>query len=495
MFPQSIRWKIQAWHGLLLLCLVSALIVGFYTYESRARLGELDTQLHEIVTPLLPRLTRAGPGPQRPGEEFRDPPGEDERRGPPPDDFGPPISGGGPPPRRDGLQGNGDPVFARVENGGFYYVAWSPEQQVTAQSAKAPKDIPYPKPSGFSLDSSLRTRGEFRELIHQVPNGYSVLVGKSTRDLRPHLRRLAFGLAGGGLAVVAIGLAGGWWLASRALRPIAAISHAAKNISGGDLSRRIDVPETESELGQLAGVLNQTFERLEKSFEQQVRFTADASHELRTPISVILTQTQLALSRERSPEEYRQTLETCERATERMRVLVNQLLELARADSGEDTLVRESCDLARIAREALEFIEPLAEKRKVTLQPSLESVRVKADVMKLGQVLINLLNNAIHHNREGIEVSLSVQRNGTHAIVRVADNGLGIPTQALPHLFDRFYRVDKSRSRGKGNSGLGLAISKAIVEAHGGTIHAQSEPGKGVEFIIQLPLQTERLPG
>ena len=375
-----------------------------------------------------------------------------------------------------------------MENGGFYYVAWSAEEKVTTQSTKAPANIPYPNRDEFGLDNPFRTRGDFRELIHQVPNGFCVLVGKSTGDIRQQLRRLALELALAGIGVIVIGFAGGWWLAGRAIRPIAEISSAAEKISGGDLSRRINVSETESELGKLAGVLNQTFDRLEKSFDQQARFTADASHELRTPISVILTQTQLALSRERSGEEYRQALETCERATERMRVLVNHLLELSRVDSGEDTLVREPCDLARIAREALEFIEPLAQKKKVKLHSSLESVRIKADVMKLGQVLINLLNNAIHHNQNEIEIYLSVERKGAHAILRVADNGADIPPDALPHLFDRFYRVDKSRSRGKGNSGLGLAISKAIVEAHGGTIRVESQLGKRTEFVIELPM-------
>jgi signal transduction histidine kinase len=219
-----------------------------------------------------------------------------------------------------------------------------------------------------------------------------------------------------------------------------------------------------------------------------VRFTADASHELRTPISVILTQIQLALSRERSPEEYRKTLETCGRAAERMRVLVNQLLELARVDSGEFSLLKEKCDLSRIARESLDLLEPLAMQRNVKLKHALEPVMIRGDALKLGQVIINLLNNAIHHNPEGTEISLSVQQSDSHATIKVKDTGAGIPPEALPHIFDRFYRVDKSRARGKGNSGLGLAISKAIIDVHDGTIRAESEVGKGTEFVIVLPL-------
>ena len=303
--------------------------------------------------------------------------------------------------------------------------------------------------------------------------------------------QLALGLIVIGLAIIGAGLAGGWWLAGRALRPIANISATAESIFDGNIGKRIQVEDAQSELGQLETVLNRTFDKLDHAFQQQIRFTADASHELRTPLSVIITQIQLALSRERTPEEYRTTLDTCERAAERMRVLVNSLMELARLDAGELTVARERCDLSRIAQEALDLIQPLARKRSITLQHSFEPLAVQADAMKLGQVLINLMNNAIQHNKEGIELRLSIERNGRSAIIKVSDNGVGIPKESLPHLFDRFYRVDKARTRGQGNSGLGLAISKAIVESHGGAIHVESETGKGATFTIELPLEAE----
>jgi two-component system OmpR family sensor kinase len=307
------------------------------------------------------------------------------------------------------------------------------------------------------------------------------------------LRRLAWEEAAAGVALVVFGLAGGWWVAGHVLRPIGEISGeisaAADQIAGGDRARRISLKQTESELGQLAAVLNRTFDRLDHAFAQQVQFTADASHELRTPLSVILTQVQLALSRERSVVEYRESLGICQRAAERMRTLINALLDLARLDTGGFDLTLAECDLQRVAYESLELVAPLAQQKGAVLRSSVDPVRVKADGAKLGQVMVNLLQNALQHNARGVEVSLSLEPKEGYALLRVSDNGAGIPAEALPRLFDRFYRVDKSRSSATGGSGLGLAICKAIVEAHGGSIRAESRLGEGTEFQAMLPLQ------
>ncbi|MBI3882640.1 MAG: HAMP domain-containing protein [Verrucomicrobia bacterium] len=491
-FPKSIRWRIQVWHGALLVALVAALTVSFYAFEKRSRLQVVDTQLQEYLTPLLPRITPGG----APG--LNPPPGGRDRRPPPDSDpFGPPpgeLRGFGPPEGPGGRGGSGLPpgpggdlMRERWERGAqkFYYASWDEQGKSTGASSNAPAAIPLPDKD--ETDVAYRTRDDFREYIHPNPNGRLVVVGTSIAALNAQLDRLALRLAGAGALVVIVGLAGGWWLAGRAIRPIAQISRAADKIAGGELSERINVEETESELGELAGTLNRTFDRLEKNFEQQVHFTADASHELRTPIAVMLAETQRVLLRARSAEEYRQALEICERNGERMRALVNSLLELARLDSGEFALNPEECDLARIGRETLEFIAPFAEQKKVTLRNSLEPVKSSADVLRLGQVLNNLLTNAIVHNREGVEISLTLARQNGHAFFTVADNGAGIPAEALPHLFERFFRVDKSRARAQGGSGLGLSICKAIAEAHGGSIGVESEVGKGTKFTVRIP--------
>ncbi len=481
MVSNSIRWHIQLWHGTLLVLLVAGMLTTFYFYERNERLSRIDAQLQSLLTPLMPMIGHPGP----PGQHG--PPGQDR----PPEDRGPDFDNNRPPPSEQerGLDRNHDVNQQFERNTSYYYVGWR-HGQIAAKSSNAPA-IPVPEETDFNPDHPIRTRGQFREILQRTPGETYVVVGTSTAALAGQMHQLALGLIVIGLAIIGAGLAGGWWLAGRALRPIANISATAESIFDGNIGKRIQVEDAQSELGQLATVLNRTFDKLDHAFQQQIRFTADASHELRTPLSVIITQIQLALSRERTPEEYRTTLDTCERAAERMRVLVNSLMELARLDAGELTVARERCDLSRIAQEALDLIQPLARKRSITLQHSFEPLAVQADAMKLGQVLINLMNNAIQHNKEGIELRLSIERNGRSAIIKVSDNGVGIPKESLPHLFDRFYRVDKARTRGQGNSGLGLAISKAIVESHGGAIHVESETGKGATFTIELPLEAE----
>jgi signal transduction histidine kinase len=240
-------------------------------------------------------------------------------------------------------------------------------------------------------------------------------------------------------------------------------------------------------LGRLAGVLNSTFARLEAAFANQARFTSDASHELRTPVSVILSQTQTSLSRERGPAEYRETLEACRRAAQRMRSLIESLLELARLDAGQDRMKQERFDLSRVARDCVELVRPLATERGVEIHCELPAVECHGDSERMGQVVTNLLSNAIHFNHEKGEVRVVARSEGGTAFLTVADTGIGIPEEELSHIFDRFYRVDKSRSRIQGKTGLGLAICKAIVEAHSGAISVTSRIGSGSSFEIRLP--------
>jgi heavy metal sensor kinase len=302
------------------------------------------------------------------------------------------------------------------------------------------------------------------------------------------LHQLSVWLAVLGGGILMLGLTGGWWLTTRAIQPIAEISAAATRIAEGDLSHRINSAETASELGQLASVLNSTFARLEAAFARQQQFTADASHELRTPVAIVLSQTQATLARERSPVEYRETLQACERAAQRMRALTESLLTLARFDAGHEPTLRERVDLGRLVKDSLDLFNPLAKERRIAVHSDLTSVECLGDPQQLTQVVANLITNALVHNRCDGEVRVTVRGDSAWAILTVADKGPGISSEDLPRIFERFYRGDKSRTAATGGTGLGLAIGKAIVERHRGTLEVASVPGAGCTFTVRLPV-------
>ena len=491
MFFRSIRWRLQLWHGLLLL----GVLAGFgFTAHHLERLNEMrrvDQELAQRVNPLLSALRQSGPPERRP------PPGEGGRPFPMDNAApgGPPRRGpeGGGPPRRQSFRLSEEhaELFAGSDSHSFYYIIWKRDGGELTRSTNAPALAAYPDQENSGQNQrGYRSRGEFRETFLFTPPGERVLVGRSLQPEFERLHQLALWLTGLGAVVLGLGLAGGWWLAARAIRPIDDISAAAARIATGDLSHRISTEETDNELGRLAGVLNSTFARLEAAFAQQARFTADASHELRTPLTVILSQTQMALARERPAADYRETLEACQRAAQRMRRLMESLLELARLDGGAEPMQKLPFDLARVTGEVIDLLRPLAEERKITLRSELAAAECLGDSERLAQVITNLVSNALYHHRPGGEVDITTRRDEAGVTLIVADNGPGIPPEHLPHIFERFYRADTARTTSHGHTGLGLAISKAIVEAHTGTIGVESSPGAGARFTVRLPSGT-----
>lgn len=300
--------------------------------------------------------------------------------------------------------------------------------------------------------------------------------------------QFAWWLVAAGGAILLLGLGGGWWLATGALRPIEHMAATAGRIADGNLAERINVTETENELGRLATVLNTTFAKLDAAFAQQKQFTADASHELRTPLAVLISEAQTTLARDRSTTEYRETIEACLAAAQQMRRLTDRLLQLARLDAGEGKPERGTIDLAECAAGCVELVQPLATQRGMRLETDLKPARSTGDSELLGQVITNLLTNAIHYNRERGEIRIATGMENGEAVVRVSDTGQGIGEADLPHIFKRFFRADKSRARANGRNGLGLAICKAIVDAHGGRIDVESGVGKGATFTVRLPV-------
>lgn len=387
-------------------------------------------------------------------------------------------------------------LFEGSDDSRPYFAIWSREGFLLQKSAGSP-DVPFP---GLRrVDSELplrqvRTRDGLREVVHVTFWDINLLVGRSLKKDSAAQRAATLWLFVVGAGVLSCGLLGGYWTSTRAIRPLAEMSRTAASISARNLSERIDLEDTDNELGQLALVLNQTFDRLESAFEQQTRFTADASHELRTPLAVMLAQTELALSKSRNASEYREALESCRRAAQRMKSLVESLLILARFDAGEPGLKLQSLDLEAFVRDGVDLIRPLANERHITVECWTSPVTVQADRERLGQVLTNLLTNAIRYNRDGGRIDVTIEVDEGQAILGVTDTGIGIAGEDLMHIFERFHRADKARSRADGGSGLGLAICKSIVEAHGGTIAVRSEPQVGTTFEVRLPRRAESGP-
>jgi signal transduction histidine kinase len=485
MIPQSIKWRLQLWYGLILVVVLAGFGFTAYQLEWGRQMRRVDDELQRRFNLLANVFHRPPRGPNQNGRPFdRPPPDQLSDAGPPDQNTRLPIEFHLP-PQVAGLFDTNDP-------NSFYFVISSHDGKVVARAGNEPTHVvpdltpvnrpPVPKglepPPAWTLDG-------YREFFDDLPSGEQILVGCSIAPELKELRLTALRLTAVGTVVLLFGLAGGWWMVGRAIRPIADISAAAVKISAGDLSQRINVAEAESELGQLAAVLNSTFARLEAAFAQQKQFASDAAHELRTPVSVMLTQTQTALNRERSAAEYRETLEACQRAAQRMRRLTESLLELARLDAGQEQMKRLKFDLSQTVRNCIELIRPMADERNIKILCEWSPLECVGDSERIAQVITNLLTNAIQYNQAAGEVRLMAQSQNGMAMLAVSNTGRGITAEDLPHLFERFYRADQSRT--SGNTGLGLAISKAIVEAHGGTIEVTSRPDAGTTFTIRLP--------
>ncbi len=315
-----------------------------------------------------------------------------------------------------------------------------------------------------------------------------IVVGHSTDAVKNVLASFRNTLGIPALVIVVLAGIGGLFLANRALKPVDRITRTARDIGEHDLSQRIEVPSND-ELGRLASTLNKMIERLESAFERQRQFTADASHELRTPLAVIQAESTLALAKERAEIEYRKSLEMVSLETSHMAAIIEKLLFLARSDSGKEPLNLEEVNLRKLLTDLISDLDVLALDKglKLNFHPTAD-LKVKGDRVKLRQLFLNLLENAIKYTPDGGSISTSVIRQEKTAMVAISDTGIGIPSEHLPHIFERFYRVDKARSRAEGGAGLGLAIAKNIAEIHGGKIEVESQVGKGSTFTVSLPL-------
>lgn len=352
----------------------------------------------------------------------------------------------------------------------------------------------------------LKSGESLRVATHRAddPEGdgtYFIRLGQSMVAIQSAERRALIVL---GIAIplaLLLGSFGGLLLANQALSPVDRITKAAEQIAAGDLTERVPMPASGSakmdEIGRLAETFNHMISRLQAAFERQKQFTSDASHELRTPLAVMRGDMEIALRRERSPEEYQRVLASNLEEIIRLTRLIEDLLMLARADSGRVELRCEPVDLNKLCRQMVDYISPLAQQRNQSLvyQPPAPTfdgdaqIIVSADLQRIKQMLLNLLDNAIKYTEPNGSVKLGLKAENNCAVIAVTDTGRGIPSEDLPHIFERFFRRSaKTSDRSAAGFGLGLSIVKWIVDSHGGQIEAESQQGKGTTFVVKLPL-------
>jgi two-component system OmpR family sensor kinase len=391
------------------------------------------------------------------------------------------------------------PELARIDK---FFQIFSPSGTITIRSPNIKQhDVPL---SRMALEAAFNGRTTFESakypnepplrlisvpIVYRGNLLYIVQVGTSLESVEDTLRRFLVLLTVAVPIALAVSLAGGWFLAGWALRPVDAITLAAQRIAGGDLSQRLTMPTTADEIGRLAATFNDMIGRLDTSFRQIRQFTSDASHELRTPLTVMKGETELVLRRPRPIEDYQSVLESNLEEIDRMTHIVDELLFLSRADMGEVKLESLPVALESLVEDIHRQAMLLGQDRNVevflgTVMPAV----VQGDELRLRELLLNLVENAVKYSHPGGKVEIALLTDEQHARLSVTDQGIGIAPEDQRRIFDRFYRTDVARAHTKKGTGLGLAICEWIAEAHHGHIDVKSTVGHGSTFTVTLPL-------
>lgn len=461
MFFRSVRLRLTLWYVLLLAVILAVFSAGVYLALRRSLYDNLDESIEARAEVLLPVVSYED---GRPTFDDADVPGDPEG-----EQFARVFDSSG----VVTFDNSAASDTAPIDDGAVSAALGGRSTTHRIDAGDQPlrlRTVPITRGSGFEIVGALE-------------------VGLSEEDVRETLRILLLVIAVAYPLTLVVASAGGVFLAGRALSPIDRLTRLARTITAQDLSRRLELDLPDDEVGRLGRTFDEMIARLDGAFRRQRQFTADASHELRTPLTAIKGQTEVALQRERDPPEYREVLNSINGEVDRMIRLVGSLLTLARADAGQIPLVREPVDLGDAVAGAVDHIRPAATEKGVSLKIDAgPEVKIPADEDLLLQLWLNLLDNAVKYTPTGGEVTVRWDLDGQHAAVRIADTGIGIPSEQLLRIFDRFYRIDPARSRAEGGAGLGLSISRWIAEAHGGSIEVASEPDAGSTFTVRLPL-------
>src|ERR1700728_1004163 len=383
------------------------------------------------------------------------------------------------------IEHSGDYLEIRAEHGEVIYR--SVFLKTHALGVTAP-----PRGGPASFNDRKVDRRTFRFLLQSLEaNGhiYSAEIGAPTDDVVKTLTLFRFYLLMFAPLLLLVAAGGGYGLSRRALAPVDSLVRTAREITGANLDSRLEKLTTGDELQRLSDTLNEMLDRIETAFLRVTQFTADSSHELRTPVSLIRTEAELALRRSRSVAEYKESLHHILMEAERTTALIEQLLALARVDSGRETLLMQPVDLRETIRNVVDGWRQIATIRNLQFSASVAArdLFVLGDETALRRLGDILLDNAFKYTPSPGTVHLSLEPKGDSAVIAVEDSGVGVAEEDQGKIFERFYRIDKSRSRAQGGAGLGLAIAQWIVLQHRGSIAVVSRPGSGAVFRVSLP--------
>jgi heavy metal sensor kinase len=356
-------------------------------------------------------------------------------------------------------------------------------------------DLVYPPPGDgdVRITSRRARRSQVRVAAQAVEVGgrrFLIQVAEPMQEFDESLDRFETTLLILAPLFLLLASAGGFWMSGRALAPVDRITKHARAIRAANLSTRLPVPASQDELGRLTQTLNEMLDRIEAEMKRIVQFTADASHELRAPLTLIHTAAEFSLRRERSREELVDAMRKILRQSDRTSRLVDDLLLLARADSSADAPVLIPTDVLSTGRQATELALTLAQAKNIDFSADIpaDTLLMNGDEDLLEQLWLILLDNAVKYTPEGGKVRFAMRSVNARMEVSVRDSGIGISPQELPHVYDRFWRADRVRSRSRGGVGLGLSIARWIVDSHRGHIEVHSEPGHGSEVMVLFPL-------
>ena len=450
----SIRVRLTSWYSLVLALMLVVYATATFLAVRHEFYEQFDDQLHDDFETAEGRLMAAADGRVVPvGDRHHDPDAEDR----------------------------GTEV-------------WSANGELTYRSDSTPTlppIVPAAATDTYRYESVEAGGHRWRTLTAvTMAGGRSVVlrVSRSEDHLRTQLWEIVVVLVLGLPLIVALAGVGGYVLARRALTPIDHLASAARRITADRLHERLSVPNQHDEIGRLAAVINETFGRLEASFDQLRRFTADASHELRTPLAVIRGTGEVALSDARTVAEFKDAVGSMLEDVDRLTHLVDTLLRLSHGDAGTVRLSPGTVDLGELAREVVGSLAILAEDRSQQIAVDApDRVFVTADRLVLREAITNVVDNAIKYSSHGATIKVRVAPEKQEVVLTVADEGPGIPAEHRERIFDRFFRIDEARSRDRGGTGLGLAIAKWAVEVNGGHISVSDGPTHGSMFRISMP--------